>query len=129
MQDQAILVLVMSAMISPVVWRITRFLLLDSLIDEPREIFRSWLKREISTRRFGRYAYYLRAKLLILMECAFCVSIWVSAGTLLGWCAMTQDWPGWLFIPIWLSGSTGCMIIYRYVDPPDPCLPSKICGE
>ena len=125
----AIVVLVTGAMLGPVIWRITRFLLLDALIDGPRELFRHWLGQEANTRRFSRAAYYLRTKLLVLLECAFCVSIWVSAGALVGWSAITWTWPGWLFIPTWLSGSTWCMVLYRYIDPPDPCLPQRICGE
>lgn len=120
--ERVLLVIGLSIIISAVTWRVTRFILLDTLLNPVRKRFEAWLREHEEHSAFARWA-------AALYTCAFCVSIWVSAGAVSLWCAITWWWIGWLFIPVWLMGSTGCMVLYRYIDPPDPCLPSKVCGQ
>ena len=102
-------------------WRITRFILLDSLIEAPRVKGEKWLA-EHQGNRFFRYV----AK---LYECPFCVSVWVAVGVSLAWCYATDTWLGRLFPFVWLGTAGAAMVPYRYIDPPLPCLPSKMCDE
>lgn len=59
-----------------VVYRITRFLIEDTLLEEPRY----WLERKVRGSTIPPKSG-LRKKLLALMECPYCVSVWVAAGT------------------------------------------------
>lgn len=87
--------------------RVTRFLILDGLLEEPRQTFHSWLARHP-----GRFTI----KVQELMICPWCVSIWVSGG----WVLLTQIFtsvplPVW----VWLGNSTGCLVFWRILDNED----------
>lgn len=120
--ERILVVLGLIPIISAVTWRVTRFLLLDTLLEPLRVRFEKWAREAEEASRFARW-------IAALYQCAFCVSIWVSAGAVGLWCLTTWWWIGWSFLFVWPAGSTGCMIIYRYVDPPQPCLPSRACDE
>lgn len=51
-------------------FRMTRFLLFDTLIDEPRD----WMYRRIAG---GNKFRYLREKLLDLTSCSWCAGVWI----------------------------------------------------
>ena len=95
--------------LSACTWRLTRFALLDNLLDYPRDVLFLRLDRAPTTR--------LRRFVLALLRCAFCSSIWIAAAVLGSWCLTRSTWPGWDFIYYWLTIASGAMVIYRYVDP------------
>lgn len=56
-------------------YRITRFIVWDTLIDEPRD----WLYRKLSTRGEKKdRGRYFKEKLMDLTSCTFCTGFWVS---------------------------------------------------
>jgi hypothetical protein len=56
-------------------YRITRFIVFDTLIDEPR----NWLYRKLSTRGEPKdRGRYFKEKLMDLTSCTFCTGFWVS---------------------------------------------------
>lgn len=116
--------------LSIVVYRITRFISLDSLIEEPRDWVERWLLSE------GTYIEddehwpvgYWRRKGVQWLRCPYCQSVWVAAGTLGLWClVVVNDWTGWQFLFDWLALAGASMLLYRYTDPSPPCLPTKQC--
>lgn len=118
--ERILVVLGLVLVLSPVTWRVCRFIVFDSLIEGPRERFIGWLSS-----RAGRVAPWL----LKLYECPFCVSVWVAAGAVGLWCLVAWWWVGWLFIFVWLGAASGCMVLWRYIDPPPPCVPTEPCDE
>lgn len=55
-------------------YRITRFIVFDTLIDEPR----NWWYRKLSTRGEKKdRGRYLKEKLMDLTSCTFCTGVWV----------------------------------------------------
>jgi len=92
--------------LSLVVYRITRFLIDDDLINEPR----AWLQRTIAGGVRGRA---LRIKLLELMQCPYCVSVWVGAGVvLLASILSTVPYP----VLTWGAACGGCMVVWTVVE-------------
>jgi hypothetical protein len=89
-----VLVLVLSA----VTWRVTRFLILDTLLDTPRDWVHLWLQTPHPT----RWVYALKIK------------VWVAAGAVL----LTRPFVDGIPLPVWtwLAVATGAMIIWDYVD-------------
>lgn len=96
--------------LSLVAYRITRFLLEDSLIDAQRW----WVQKKIA----GGVATHdatpkWRLKLLDLTECPYCASVWVSAaatGYAMIWWTAPQP------VLTWLGTCAGCMIVWRVVE-------------
>jgi hypothetical protein len=106
-------ILVQIVLFSLVVYRVTRFLLLDTLIENVRESWLIWLEKpKIQGGKMGLW----REKLLQLSSCPYCVSIWVSAGTV----ALTMIWTS-VPLPVWqwLAASAGSLVVYTYVDSED----------
>lgn len=65
-----------------VVHRVTHFICYDTLIEEQREKFLVWLR--LPTKPLKRKIYFdVRKKVAVLIECPWCVSIYVSAGALI----------------------------------------------
>lgn len=90
--------------ISFVTHRVTRFLILDGLMEEQRQNLHSWL---------ARHPNRLTIKVQELMICPWCISIWVSGGAvLLTMCFTSVPLPVW----VWLAGSTGCLVFWRILD-------------
>jgi hypothetical protein len=101
-----VLVLVLSA----VTWRVTRFLILDTLLDTPRDWVHLWLQ----TPHPKRWVYALKIKVFELISCPYCTSVWVAAGAVL----LTRPFVDGIPLPVWtwLAVATGAMIIWDYVD-------------
>ena len=116
----ALTALVVALVTGLTTWRVTRFLLLDSLLEPIRDPFEHWLARHESNPVIGWLGK--------LYTCAFCVSVWVAAGANLIW-VLAVGGLGWLFLFTWLGAATIAMVVYRYIDPPSPCLPSRMCDE
>jgi hypothetical protein len=98
--------------LSLVVYRVTRFLIEDPLIDAPR----LWLRKRIVGNVVGVAVSNTkpwRAKLLELSECPYCLSVWVSAATVLV-AAFTSNVP--LPFWTWLAVCGGCMVVWVIVE-------------
>lgn len=92
-----------------VVYRVTRFIVLDTLVDVPRD----WVhNRLMSTKR--RWGPYL-AKLI---GCPWCVSVWVSAGAVALTMILTNHdivMPVWT----WLAAAAVAVLAYNVTDAED----------
>lgn len=96
-------------LLSLVVYRTTRFLIDDSLIDEPRW----WLEDKIKGKWSSIDMPGWRAKLVELMGCPYCVSAYVAAGaTALTDLYTSVPLPVW----VWLASMGGAMIVWRFVE-------------
>lgn len=118
--ERIILVLGLVLVLSPVAWRVARFVALDTLIEEPRDRF---------LRHLGTSTGHLAPWLIKLYQCPFCITVWTAAGATGLWCLLTWYWLGWMFIYVWLGSATGAIAIWRYIDPPPPCVPSEPCDQ
>lgn len=104
-----------------VVYRITRFTQLDSLLEEA--IGSLITKRDVADSEIlgvdESFQHLLYRKLLVGATCAFCVSVWIAAMIVAYLLAFTDySWSAW--VPIdWLAVSTVGMVFYRYIDPPE----------
>lgn len=97
--------LIFVIVLSLVVYRVARFIVLDSLIDGTRENITVWL---------GHRSHRWWHKLLELIGCPFCVTIWISAFTLIAYRIFVDDFP----IPVftWLAVAAGALIPWRIID-------------
>jgi len=97
-------------LISLVVWRIVRFLLRDSLIEHQRD----WLYGKIVGDMTHQAPW--RDKVYELLDCPYCLSIWISAATV----AVADRYTTVpLPVYVWLAGSAGSMIVWRIVEDPE----------
>ena len=92
--------------LSLVCYRITRFIVKDTIIDG----FRIWLHTVI----LGRKPALWREKLGELISCPFCISVWIAAAL-----AVVADY----FVPSvplpvfqWLAVAAGTLVIWRIVE-------------
>lgn len=97
--------LLLVAFLSLVTWRVTRFVLNDTLIEELRSKVLGWLGRAPQST--------WRLKLMELLTCPFCFSVWVAAAVTAGW-----DIYGSVPAPIavWLAVAGGTMVVWRWVE-------------
>jgi hypothetical protein len=112
-----------------VTWRVTRFLSLDSLIEEPRNAIEGWLLRG-DTFFEGDEEWpinFWARKGVQWLRCPWCQSVWVAAGALLFYNKVHHEWYGWDWPLYWLAIAGAAMIGYRITDPGPPCLPRKPC--
>ena len=96
-------------LLSLVAFRVTRFILEDSLIEEPRE----WLRRKLIgiPKGINVPMPVWRRKLLEIIECPWCMTVWVSAGTV-GLASVTWDAPRPPLFWEWLAVCAGSVILY-----------------
>lgn len=91
--------------LSLVTWRVTRFVLHDTLIEGLRSKTLGWL---------GRAPQPLwRLKLMELLTCPYCFSVWVAAGACVAWDIYTSL-PAPMFV--WLAVCAGTMVVWRWVE-------------
>lgn len=101
--------------LSAITYRITRLLIKDVIIERQR----AWVYRKIA----GKYIYLhpdksthtlpaFREKILELLQCYWCLSIWVA-------CAVTATADGWYSVPLPflypLALSAGAMLMVEYI--------------
>lgn len=85
-------------------YRVTRFLIADTLIDRPR----LWFHQTITQRGggFGRWLFKL-------VTCVYCLSIWVAA-------AVTALVDLWGSVPqpvlVWLAVAAGALAVWKYIE-------------
>lgn len=90
---------------SAVAYRTARFLMLDALIEEPRQNLHSWL---------ARHPNRLTIKIQELMICPFCYTIWTALATVLvAMCFTSVPLP----VYTWLASATGALVFWRIIDP------------
>ena len=80
--------------LSAVTYRIGRFVILDTLIDEPRNWVMGWLER---------HPHKFWEKILDLLGCPFCITIWISAAVV----AITDLVDISVPMPVWTWLGTG----------------------
>lgn len=115
-------------LLSLVVYRVTRFFSLDSLIEEPRKAIVGWLLSKDNYVEDGEEwpMSYWRRKAKQWIECPYCQSVWYAMATYLVW----REWGDTTPIQVlyyWLALAGAAMIVYRYTDPAPPCVPTKKC--
>lgn len=98
-------VLTLVAVLSLVTWRVTRFVLHDTLIEG--------LRSKV-LRRLGATPQRLwKLKLMELLTCPYCFSVWVAAAT-------TAAWDAYGSVPapvaVWLAVAGGTMVVWRWVE-------------
>lgn len=111
-----------------VTYRVTRFIVLDSLIEVWREKFYNALLAPLSEsdRRLVldlhedaplRILPWWRRKFYQLFSCPFCISVWIAGAVV----SITNQWYEALPLPVWwwLAVSTGSLIVYRIIDAED----------
>jgi hypothetical protein len=122
-------VLVLVLFLGFTTYRVTRFVVLDSLIENVRSAFYEWLlsplteaQRETVLELHEDAPLQLlpmwRRKLYHLFSCPFCISVWVAGGAVI-----LTDWvtnfdvkmPVWT----WLATSTVALVCYAYIDAED----------
>lgn len=112
--------LTLVVVLSFVTWRVTRFVLDDSLFREQR----NWLLAKIlrvpsrdrsymSMKAEAEEQSWWRTKLFDLFTCPYCFSVWVAAGAV----ALT-DWQTSVPFPVWtwLAASTGALMTRRWIE-------------
>lgn len=103
-----------------VTYRLTRFISVDTLIDEPRDALAGWLLSgdvffDETNKRWP--VSYWKRKMLQWLECPFCQSVWVAAAVLTYWTLLSDyDW-SWRWLLDWLAICGASMGWYKFVDP------------
>ena len=97
--------IVLVIILSAVCYRVSRFIVLDSLIDEPRNWVMSWL--EMHPNAFTRKTWEL-------LGCPWCITVWVAAGTVALQHFVVDPVP----VPIWtwLAVATGSLVFWGLID-------------
>jgi hypothetical protein len=101
--------LILIVVLGLVVYRVTRFIVLDTLIETPREAVHNWLMT-----RKGWWG----PKIAELVGCPWCVSVWVSAGAIAAteWFTDTD-----VIMPVWawLGAAAVAVLAYNVTDAED----------
>lgn len=97
----------LTAFLSATVYRIGRFIVLDTLIDEVRDKVYEWL--ELRGTKFWM-------KILELLGCPWCITIWVAAAVV----AVTDIY---ISVPlpvfVWLGSAAGSLVFWAIIDSED----------
>lgn len=116
-------------LLSLCVYRITRFISLDSLIEEPR----NWAEKKLLAAGFYTQdgedwpVGFWRRKALQWIRCPYCQSVWVAAFALFFVARVASYEMTWMYLVEWTALAGASMIWYRFTDPSPPCLPTKEC--
>jgi len=108
--------------LSACVYRVTRFIIRDTLIEGVRDKFLRWLLPPPSFTfdmnvgvmpEMPKAPAWWRTKLHELLTCPYCVGIWVSAvGTAITDAFISVPLP----VFMWVAASTGSLAFWRYVE-------------
>jgi hypothetical protein len=91
-------------------YRIGRFVLLDDMINGPRDRFFGWLNtpEKLSPRRLW---------ILELLSCVYCILVWIAAGVVTFWSLVIHDeWVGWGFLLLWPAVAAAALVPWTYID-------------
>ena len=107
--------LLLFVVLSAVVYRVSRFIALDALIDGTRDRFTGWLTKTGTAAKAGSTKRMLCEKVLTLLGCPWCVTIWVAAATTVA----HRLFVGALPMPIWwwLVTATGELVFWAVIEP------------
>lgn len=99
-----------------VVYRVTRFVILDDVIEELRDRVLNKLLDGLEEDQL-RLLPLWRRKLYTLLNCPFCVSIYVAAGVTLAhrWVVEPLPVPVWW----WVAIAAASLVAYAYIDSDD----------
>lgn len=93
-----------------VTYRVGRFVLLDSMIDGPRDRFYLWLN---NTEKLSR----TRLWFLEMLTCVYCITVWIAAATVTFWSLVVHDeWIGWSFLLVWPAVAAASLLPWTYID-------------
>jgi len=107
-----------------VTYRVTRFVVGDTLIDVPRDKFKAWVWLDPEEMRHPRKIVghpvltSLRTKLGQLLTCAFCVSVWIAAAAYVV-VKVDQGWSGTSVVEhlvAWVAIAGGAVMIWNKVE-------------
>ena len=97
--------IVLLIVLSAVTYRLARFIVLDTLIDEPRDKVMAWLEQ---------HPTMFWSKVYDLLGCPWCITVWVAAAVV-----AIQDlaldgvpYPIWT----WLAVASGSLVFWGYID-------------
>ena len=99
--------LIASVALGAVTYRVTRFILLDTLFADTRT------KLKLALIGKGPSTSVFRTKLYDLMSCPYCMSVWVAAGAV-ALSAPFTDIP--LPVWTWLGVCTTSLAFWRYIE-------------
>jgi len=104
--SEVIELLGLTILLSLVTYRVSRFIVLDTLWEKSRDRFAAWLevRDNIAADKFGE-----------LIGCPFCVSVWVAAGSV-GATALFVD-PVPMPVWVWLATATLALVWWAVIDP------------
>lgn len=97
--------IILIIVLSLVVYRVGRFIVLDSLIEGTRESVQRWL---------GNRSHRWWHKLLELLGCPYCITIWVSAATCFAYRVFVESFAVPVFV--WLAVAALSLVWWRYID-------------
>ena len=107
--------LITFVVLSAVTYRVGRFLLLDSLIDELRD--KLYLRLTVGGTEVGSPVAAWRMKLIDLMTCSYCITIWIAAAVVVFWSLVVRgEWIGWEFLLVWPAVAAGSLVWWTYID-------------
>ena len=97
--------LVLIIVLSAVVYRVSRFIALDTLIDGTRD-------KAIDF--FERHPSFFWGKIRELLGCPWCITIWIGAFTVIAQYIFVGDVP----MPVWtwLAISSGALVFWAIID-------------
>lgn len=95
--------------LSAATYRVARFLILDTLIENLRIRVHTWLTNPESIS-------VTRLKVAELITCPWCLTVWVALAVVTFWSLVVVDWIGWAFLLVWPAVSAGSLVFWTYVD-------------
>jgi len=98
--------IILTVLLSAATYRVTRFLISDTLISEQRR----WVKLKLMG---NGDVGPVRVKLLDLLSCPYCLSVWVAAAGVLA-SQQFQSIPQPVLA--WLAVCTGSLAFWRYIE-------------
>lgn len=92
-------------MLSFIVYRVGRFIVLDTMFEGTREKVYAWLYQR------DRFIWH---KIAELIGCPYCITVWVSAAVCFIWRWTVDDFAA--PIGVWLAVAAGSLVLWRIID-------------
>ena len=96
------------AILSLVTYRVSRFFVLDTMIENQRFKVYSWLLK---------HEHWFFHKVHELLSCPYCITVWVSGATVGAYVIFVGSMPMPVFT--WLAVAAGSLLPWRLVDGED----------
>jgi chromate transport protein ChrA len=97
--------LIMIVVLSAAVYRVGRFIILDTMFEGTR------------AQVFGRLAMrqkFIWHKIAELLGCPYCITVWLAAGACIAWRLFVGPFAAPVFA--WLAVCTGALLFWRAID-------------